>query len=159
MTLTTTNKPHYQLKLKLKYGLIAYFLLFITQIIIFYILKYFGIIDDLNTDSKTHEYLTFSKLFIIAFLFAPIFEELLFRKFLWSFVRKNIVNNIYVSALLISVPFGLLHGYPNGIVLISSGLIFCWLYYKAKCIYTNIIIHALYNISLLLIYLINISIN
>ncbi|EGQ0379817.1 CPBP family intramembrane metalloprotease [Staphylococcus pseudintermedius] len=89
-------------------------------------------------------------LMIVCISVAPVLEELLFRKYLWSVLIKVFNEKVY-SAFLSSCMFGFLHFSQYTLPLIAGGLVFCWLYHKTEKIIFNIIVHSSYNITLLLI--------
>ena len=97
-------------------------------------------------------YMTFSTV-----IYAPLVEELIFRKSI-----KNIVSNKYVFIILSGVIFGALHisDFSNtnqillGIPYIIMGLDFAYIYYKTNNIFTTMTFHILHNSILLCIQLI-----
>ena len=90
-------------------------------------------------------------------IYAPITEELIFRKSI-----KDITNNKIIYILTSGLVFGGLHvlsslSNPEGLLYLipycSLGFIFAYLYYKTDNIFSTITIHSLHNSLALLIYL------
>ena len=96
-------------------------------------------------------YMTFSSV-----IYAPIVEELIFRKT----VRK-LFNNGIIFVLMSGILFGLVHviGTGNesinellmGIPYIIIGIDIAYIYYKTDNIYTTITLHMIHNLTLLMI--------
>lgn len=92
-------------------------------------------------------------------IYAPIVEELIFRKSI-----KNIVDNKFAFILTSGIIFGLVHVISSGnesfneflmgIPYIIMGIDFAYIYSKSKNIFTTISIHSLHNLVLLIIQLI-----
>ena len=98
--------------------------------------------------------------------FAPVFEEILFRLFLWKLPVKGLVflagklrleavtSAIPIAvAVLASVVFSAAHylqmAWPNNafIALFFFGLAQCWLYAKTKSLWTAMLNHFLFNLT------------
>lgn len=82
-------------------------------------------------------------------LLGPVMEELIYRGlYMQYFMQKTTpVNSILYSAIL----FGLVHVSPNLLpYTFAMGILFGYLYYRTKSLFTPIIIHILHN-SLVLI--------
>ena len=94
-------------------------------------------------------------MFFSSVIYAPIVEELIFRKS--TDVFKNKLVYILVSGLL----FGLIHVVGNGnesfnellmgIPYIIMGIDFAYIYVKSKSIFTTMIIHSFHNFILIII--------
>lgn len=91
-------------------------------------------------------------------IYAPLSEELIFRKNL-----RNVVNNRYVYAIISGIIFGGLHAITSFNSLIdllyfipycSLGICFGLLYSKTNNIFSTISVHAIHNTLALLLYLI-----
>ena len=88
-------------------------------------------------------------------IYAPIVEELVFRKSI-----KNIFNNNFVFILMSGTLFGCIHVVGGNSPIIMSipyiimGIDLAYIYYKSKNIFTTISIHSIHNTILLLIQLI-----
>ncbi len=81
---------------------------------------------------------------LVGSILIPIAEELFFRGFLFTALRKR--SSFWISAILSSVCFGLVHGDPIAIVYaFVLGLIISGVYEKSKSIYIPILLHMLIN--------------
>jgi membrane protease YdiL (CAAX protease family) len=82
-------------------------------------------------------------------LFAPAFEELVFRGFLLPLISRSV--GPWPAIVLTAIPFGLLHGAQNHwawqpVVLISvAGAIFGAVRYKTGSTASAFVLHAAYN--------------
>jgi len=82
--------------------------------------------------------------FVLLVVLAPIFEELLFRGYLFGAIRAR--NNFWVSAILTSFTFALMHGQFNvGIDVFILSLFLCYLRERTQTIWPGILVHALKN--------------
>lgn len=96
-------------------------------------------------------YMSFSSV-----MYAPIVEELIFRKSI-----KNLFNDNVLFVLMSGLIFGLIHvvGTGNegineilmGIPYIIMGLDFAYIYAKTKNIFTTMTLHSIHNLTLLII--------
>ena len=92
-------------------------------------------------------YMTFSTV-----IFAPIIEEVIFRK-----IIKNIFGNNVLFVIISGLLFGLLHvtnfkdmnEIIHSIPYIIMGIDFAYIYYKTKNIFTTITFHSFHNLILL----------
>lgn len=90
---------------------------------------------------------------VASIIISPFYEEILYRGFIYNAFRK------YMGAKLSIVSNGLLFALvhlPSLDILpvnLINGFIFAWAYEKTKNIYVPIIIHALFNLSLIIIVL------
>lgn len=84
----------------------------------------------------------------LAVILAPIFEEIVFRGFLFGGLRYKIGD--FFGATLSSFIFAAVHGYsPMGFVsVVISGLIFCGLYRWSGSLIPGMIAHAAFNLVL-----------
>ncbi len=81
---------------------------------------------------------------LVGSILVPIAEELFFRGFLFTTLRKR--TNFWISAILSAVCFGLVHGDPIAIIYaFVLGLIFAATYERSKSIYISILLHMLIN--------------
>ena len=86
---------------------------------------------------------------ISSLIIAPIIEEIVFRKFLYTGFKSNL--GIGLSAILSSFIFALIHlNIFSFIVLFIFGLFLCYCYEKYKTIYAPIWIHFMFNLFMVL---------
>ncbi len=77
---------------------------------------------------------------LIPAIFAPILEELLFRKIIFGSLYKRI--NFFWAAILSSLAFGVIHlDLTHLLIYTGMGLVFSYLYVKTKTIIVPIIVH------------------
>jgi len=83
--------------------------------------------------------------FVIAAVLAPVFEELVFRGFLFGFLRSR--SGAWPAALLSSGIFAAVHGYSGeGLVIVFLyGLVFAWLYHRSGSLLPGIVAHGVFN--------------
>ncbi|MDF1697747.1 MAG: CPBP family intramembrane metalloprotease [Saprospiraceae bacterium] len=88
---------------------------------------------------------------ISVLIFAPLFEELLFRKVLFGEILKK--QSLTVSILISSMCFSLIHlpSYKNLLPTFIFGIITCLIYNSTKNIFYTIILHFLTNLSWLVL--------
>lgn len=79
-------------------------------------------------------------------IFAPIFEEIIFR--FWMYKKINKKFNICISIILTSIIFAILHGYRYDGLIILSGISLIWNYafYKHENLIYPILLHSIHNI-------------
>lgn len=81
---------------------------------------------------------------IIPALIAPILEEIIFRKIIFSSLYKRM--NFFFAGLISAVIFGFIHeGMEHILIYASMGFVFAFLYVKTKRILVPIIVHAAMN--------------
>lgn len=135
-----------------------------------YLFEYIYDLFDINTDSANQESIVqtlfgkgkFAMIFQVA-LIAPIFEEILFRKFAFGFLRELKLGRV-LSFLLVAFVFALIHCssenflridayvYLLNYFVLSSILTAAYVFCKDN-IYASIIVHMFNNIlSLLVVY-------
>lgn len=86
---------------------------------------------------------------IIPSLIAPILEEIIFRKIIFSAFYSR--TNFFIAATISALIFGFIHGEPEHILIYASmGYVFAFLYVRTKRIIVPIIVHMAMN-SLLVI--------
>ncbi|WP_144511473.1 CPBP family intramembrane glutamic endopeptidase [Bacillus sp. FJAT-22090] len=77
-------------------------------------------------------------------LFAPILEELIFRRIIFGSLLPK--TNFFVAASVSAIAFGIIHFEFTHILLYAvSGFIFAFIYYKTKRIIASMISHMLLN--------------
>ncbi|UOQ91821.1 CPBP family intramembrane metalloprotease [Halobacillus shinanisalinarum] len=86
-----------------------------------------------------------SPLFILLpVVFAPITEEIIFRKIIFGSIYKR--SNFFVAVLLSAFIFGAFHfDFKHMLVYFAMGVVFAFLYVKTKSIITPIIAHMAMN--------------
>ncbi|SFE47609.1 hypothetical protein SAMN05216238_11815 [Lentibacillus persicus] len=105
----------------------------------------FGIsIGSENTEMIMDITRTVPAFMIVTAIIAPILEEIIFRKIIFGQLYKR--WNFFISALLSSLVFGIIHGEPEHILIYSGiGFVFAFLYVKTKRIIVPIIVHMAMN--------------
>lgn len=119
-------------------------------------------ITNMNISSNETSIREYIKLFPIymsfsTVIYAPIIEEITFRK-----IIKNIVDNKYLFIIISGILFGIVHLNTNPSIndylmilpYIVMGIDFSYIYNKTDTIFSTIIFHALHNLILLIIQLI-----
>ncbi|QGM32465.1 CPBP family intramembrane metalloprotease [Bacillus sp. N3536] len=87
-------------------------------------------------------------------LFAPILEELIFRRIIFGTLLPK--TNFFVAALVSSLSFAVIHfEFTHILIYAVSGFIFAFIYYKTKRIITSIIAHMLLNGFVVIVQLYN----
>ena len=114
----------------------------------------------INTNSFTNtDLVVFITISITSIILAPILEEIFYRYYLYEKIKSK--TNIFLSVIITSIIFGIIHFY--GITgLISS--IFIGIILQVIYIYTNkltntIIIHAIYNLIIVILGLLTLPVN
>ena len=84
--------------------------------------------------------------FIMSCIFAPIFEEIIFRFGLYKKLNKKL--NIYISILITSLVFSLIHFYNIDGIIILLGISLIWhhLFYKTNNLVYPILLHFFHNL-------------
>lgn len=82
--------------------------------------------------------------FLALVVFAPLFEEIIFRGYLFGRLRR--LNGFWVSAVFTSLTFGLLHMQFNvGVDVFVLSIFLCFLREKFDSIWPGVLVHALKN--------------
>jgi membrane protease YdiL (CAAX protease family) len=82
--------------------------------------------------------------FLALVVVAPIFEEILFRGYLFGFIRKK--TSFFLTALLVSGIFGLIHLQLNvAIDVFCLSLVACYLREKTGTIWASVLLHMIKN--------------
>lgn len=136
--------------ISLYYVIIGYGVYFLLSIVFLLIAQ--GVIPGFSVDQKQD--VGFDQLgsqfeYIIAFIalvvLAPIVEEIIFRGFLFTQVRKNL--NFWWTALIVSITFGLIHLQWNvGVDVFALSLVLCYVREKTGTVWAGIGIHMLKNL-------------
>ncbi|MDQ0351894.1 membrane protease YdiL (CAAX protease family) [Alkalibacillus filiformis] len=80
---------------------------------------------------------------VMIIVIAPIFEEIIFRGFLFG--RMSYKFGVTKGVIISSVLFGLLHG-PNFIGATLTGIVLCLIFIKTGSLIIPVILHMIYNI-------------
>lgn len=109
-----------------------------------------------NNESNVREYIKLLPIYMSfsTVIYAPIIEEITFRK-----IIKNIVNNEYLFIIVSGFMFGMVHlnmntsinDYLMIIPYIVMGIDFAYIYNKTNTIFSTIGFHMLHNLMLLII--------
>lgn len=82
--------------------------------------------------------------FVLLVVLAPLFEELLFRGYLFGRIRER--SGFWFSAIVTSLAFGVLHGQFNvGIDVFILSLFLCYLRERFQTIWPGVLVHAFKN--------------
>lgn len=77
-------------------------------------------------------------------IFAPLLEELVFRRVIFGSIYTK--TNFWIAAVLSGVIFALVHGEPeHTLIYMAPGIVFSFIYYHTKRIWTPMIAHFLMN--------------
>lgn len=148
----------YNFFISFKYWLIGFVIMFISNLIITYILK----LNIAGNEMEVRNFINVNPLLMIlmASIVSPINEELVFRKSI-----KEACNNKWIYVITSGFIFGLLHvisyiSTPVSLVYLipytSLGIVFALLYYKTDNIYSTISMHAMHNTLAIIIYLLGV---
>lgn len=161
----TVNKLNFSKSLL--WGIIGFFALISLQMILGIILYFLSKIYGFDYTSQNTAFLSkivkeYPIYLIMPIIFAPISEELVFRKAIFGFFNDILygTNNIIkflVAGILTGIIFGLPHdGFsPLMIVYIIMSLVFSGLYIYTKNIVTPITAHLLMNTAVMLAQILN----
>lgn len=89
--------------------------------------------------------------FITNCIFAPIFEEIIFRFGIYKKLNKKI--NIFISIIITSILFSLLHLYEieGFIILLGISIVWNYVFYKSNNLVYPILLHFIHNLYALAI--------
>ncbi|WP_054752671.1 CPBP family intramembrane glutamic endopeptidase [Piscibacillus salipiscarius] len=89
---------------------------------------------------------------ILPILFAPLLEEIIFRKIIFGQLYKKM--NFFLAAVISSSLFSVLHlDFTFTLTYIAMGLVFAYLYVKTKRILVPILVHMAMNTTVVLLQL------
>ncbi|WP_175615734.1 CPBP family intramembrane glutamic endopeptidase [Piscibacillus halophilus] len=89
---------------------------------------------------------------ILPILFAPLLEEIIFRKIIFGQLYKRM--NFLLAAILSSVVFSILHfDFAFILTYVAMGIVFAYLYVKTKRILVPILVHMAMNTAVVLLQL------
>ncbi len=131
----------------IKYWLIGFSIMIISNIIIIFVLK----LDIANNEENVRTLIEKKPLFMIfsTLIYAPLSEEILFRKcfkdlfkekYLYIIMSGMIFGTLHVASSLSSL-YNLVHLIPYCVL----GIVFASLYYKTDNIFSSISVHMLHN--------------
>lgn len=127
------------------WGITGIFIVLFTQGLAVYIeAALFGIsMDSVNTQTILEIIRQYPIFILFAGIAGPIMEEYVFRKAIFGFLFEKIggIGAAVVSSLI----FAFVHFDGHYLLYSSIALVFCWLYYKTKNLWTPIITHCLMN--------------
>jgi len=129
--------------------------MYVVQIVVTLILDAFNLFELSNNQEAINALaavgpLTQIFLVIFAVFLAPFTEEILFRRTLFNFIKKN--STPFLAVLLSSILFGLIHGLTelsNPVVLlpyVAVGIVLQYFYIQSKTLMVPMIMHALFNL-------------
>ncbi|MEK4029416.1 CPBP family intramembrane glutamic endopeptidase [Pseudobacillus sp. FSL P4-0506] len=122
--------------------------LIIASIFLIIVGDLFGLgYENKKTDSlQSHlNFINFTIGFISAAVISPVYEEILYRGFLYRWLRSK--YGLVIGMIGSSFIFMLVHIPTYNVLPITfiSGLVFSWTYEKTKSIIPGMIIHAIFN--------------
>ena len=143
------------LETSLKYWLIGFIIMVVSNLIITYILNK----DIASNEQNVRSYIDAFPLFMIfnTVIYAPLTEELTFRKSI-----KDAISNKWLYIIISGIVFGMLHisSYiisPIDLVYLipygALGISFAMLYYKTNNIFSTISMHAMHNLLAVIVYM------
>lgn len=134
----------------LLWGLVGMFIALIVQNVASIIEVTFlgSSMESQNTQMLVEVVRTYPAFILLIGVTGPIMEEFVFRKAIFGFLLNKLGG--IGAAVISSLIFAFIHF--DGLLLVysSMGLVFAWLYYKTKNIWTPVIAHCLMNIFAIL---------
>lgn len=132
-------------------AVVGTFLLFAAQAISVYIETAFGITSNSeNTKAITEMIKNYPALFLFPAIYAPILEEIIFRKFLMGGLKHRF--GFWPAILVSSLLFGAVHMELQHLLIYSSmGFVLGYLYHKSGKIAVPILAHGLMNATVVVI--------
>lgn len=123
-------------------------LLIVGSVLLVILMDIFGIgVENKKTDSLTADLNGWTILiaFISAAIVSPVYEEILYRGFIYKWLRGKyqIGFSLFISAIIFTVVH--LPTFNTLPVNFLSGLVFAWTYEKSGSIYPAMIIHGVFN--------------
>ena len=81
---------------------------------------------------------------VLAVVVAPVVEEIVFRGMLFPWLAR--VINLRIAILVVSVAFGLIHGFSGAMLpLMALSVMLCLAYVRTQSLFVPIVMHALFN--------------
>nr|WP_219914666.1 CPBP family intramembrane glutamic endopeptidase [Thalassobacillus sp. CUG 92003] len=127
------------------WSILGVFMALFSQGIAVQIESLFGISQGSENTRDIIEVAQQSPLFILLpVVFAPITEEIIFRKIIFGSIYKR--TNFIVAVLISSIIFGAFHfDFSHILIYTAMGMVFAFLYVKTKSIITPIVAHMAMN--------------
>lgn len=121
-----------------------YFFGYLSQAILWIVAKLFHTTaEQLNAVNQMGSQLSIFQYVLMVCIFAPIVEELFFRRFI---IRKMIVHGELAALVVSAFVFGMVHGTLSQIpYALAVGLVFGYIYIRFGNIYLNIGLHLFLN--------------
>lgn len=127
------------------FGVLGFFMAMAGQMIAAIIEMAFGIMPGSENTEMLSEIAKASAILIIPIvIFAPLLEELVFRRVLFGGLYTK--TNFWIAALVSAALFSLVHGEPQHLLIyMAPGLVFAFIYYQTQRIWAPMIAHFLMN--------------
>lgn len=127
------------------WGVIGFFMAFAGQMLAGIIEMALGIMPGSENTALLSNTAKVAPIVIVSIvIFAPLLEEIVFRRVLFGGIYTK--SNFWVAALLSGIIFAVVHGeLEHTLIYMAPGLVFAFLYYHTKSIWTPIIAHFLMN--------------
>ncbi|MGP4073730.1 CPBP family intramembrane glutamic endopeptidase [Piscibacillus sp. B03] len=146
------NRPSYGYMFK--WSIYGFFLAFLAQYVSSIInVTVFNVEQSSENTMLIMDYINENIWFIILpILFAPLLEEIIFRKIIFGQLYKKM--NFFLAAVISSSLFSVLHmDFTFTLTYIAMGLVFAYLYVKTKRILVPILVHMAMNTTVVLLQL------
>ncbi|KGR76885.1 CPBP family intramembrane glutamic endopeptidase [Ureibacillus manganicus] len=127
------------------WGILGFFLVLVGQTVAVNIELALGItLGSQNTETIIKVTEIAPIMILSTVLFAPILEELVFRRVVFGSIIQT--QNFWIAGLISAIVFATIHNeFTHILIYAVSGFIFAFLYYKTKRLLTSIISHMLLN--------------
>lgn len=127
------------------WGVLGFFLALLGQMVAGYIEQAIGITNGSDNTARLTKVAEVAPILIVCIvLFAPILEEIVFRRVVFGGIYTK--TNFWIAALASALIFAAVHNELEHIlVYLMPGLVFSYIYYKTKRIWTPMIAHLLMN--------------
>ncbi len=127
------------------WGILGFFLALGGQMIAGIIEKAIGIENGSDNTARLTEVSAIAPIMIVCIvLFAPILEEIVFRRVVFGGIYTK--TNFWIAALASALIFAAVHNELEHILIyLMPGLVFSYIYYRTKRIWTPMISHLLMN--------------
>ncbi|MBD7986215.1 CPBP family intramembrane metalloprotease [Sporosarcina sp. Sa2YVA2] len=127
------------------FGVLGFFMAMAGQMIGGIIEMAFGVTPGSENTAMLGEIAKASYILIIPIvIFAPLLEEIIFRRVLFGGLYTK--TNFWIAALVSAALFSLVHGEPQHLLIyMAPGLVFAFIYYVTQRIWAPMIAHFLMN--------------